>query len=199
MHSITKRSYLCLRTIVFLVAVSVVFFPLHSALAAQPSTTPQHIKAEAQKKEVKKQEKNGEESADEEGMSTLTKVGIGVGVVAAVGLVVGLASGSSDSSPSYPTNEGLLGAWHSEGLCLIDGRTYTGTYNFYAVGRHTYDITGEDGRKTGNGVWTLTEGPYSLRMENESGSIYVGEFAAGNYNSITMTTTDGRWQVTLTR
>lgn len=140
-----------------------------------------------------------DDSEEDEGLSTLAKVGIGVGVVAAVGLVVGMAGGSS-SGPSYPAPEDLLGAWHSEGVNLDDGRTYTGTYNFYAVGSHTYSIYTSDGEsKSGNGNWTLAEGTYSLRMENDTGSVYKGDFAEGDYSNIVMKTIDGRWQVTLTR
>lgn len=180
--------------------------PDNSKAAAQTQSVPvvtDHKKSKIESADNSTSETSQSEpdpEAEKQGMSTLTKVGIGVGVAAVVGIAIGLAGGSSDSGPSYPTAEELVGSWHAEGISQVDERTYTGTFNFYTVGSHTYDVYVSDGaHNRGRGNWSLTEGTYSLRVENDSGSVYKGDFAEGAYNTITMATTNGRWQVTLSR
>lgn len=140
--------------------------------------------------------------AEETGMSTMTKIGIGVGAAALVGVGLALAGGGgSDSGPAFPTAEGLVGKWSARATSHVDKRTYTGVYDLYAVGSHTYDIfiTGDNVRKQGRGNWTLVAGTNTLRVENEGGSVYIGEFQNENFTTITLTNQYNRWELVLTR
>ena len=135
-----------------------------------------------------------------EGWTTWQKVGIGAGAVAVVGVAAAAmgGGGSSSSEPAMPTSEDLLGVWRSVGTSLTDHRTYSGTYDFYSIGNHTYDIivsTGE--HKRGRGTWLLEEGTKILHVRNDTGSHYVGEFEGENFKHILLRTTNGRWQVVL--
>ena len=144
------------------------------------------------------------EPVEEEGMSTLTKVGLGVGVAAVVGAGLALAAGGGgdgDSGPVLPTPEILVGRWTARATSNVDRRTYTGVYNLYTAGSHTYDIyiTGDNVRKRGRGNWTLIEGTNTLRLENDTGSVYVGDFQNENFTTITMTNQLDRWELVLTK
>jgi hypothetical protein len=143
----------------------------------------------------------GQEEPDEtgEGWSTWQKVGVGAGVVAVVGVAAAaLGGGGGSDEPAMPTPEGLLGVWHSAGTSLTDHRTYNGTYDFYSIGNHIYDIVVSTGEhKRGRGNWYLEEGTKILHVRNDTGSHYIGEFEGENFNHILLTTTNGRWQVVL--
>lgn len=144
-------------------------------------------------------EKNSPET-ESEGLSTLTKVGIGVGAAAVIGVALALSGGSDSDDPKFPTEAGMVGQWNGSGTRFSDGQTYNGTYTFYAGGSHTYDIYVSDGaHKRGRGSWSLPIGTYSLTVNNYSGSTYKGEFLNENFATITLTTTDNRWQVVLTK
>lgn len=142
------------------------------------------------------------EEADE-GMSTLAKVGIGVGAAAVIGVGVAMLAGggSEDSGPVLPTSEQLIGRWTARGTSHVDNRTYTGVYDLYTIGSHTYDIyiTGDNVRKQGRGAWALGAGTNSLRLENDAGSVYIGDFQNEDFTIITLQTTNGRWEVVLTK
>ncbi len=134
----------------------------------------------------------------EEGMSTGMKYTLGVGgaVVALVGIAA-LAGGSSDSSPTPPTDEQMLGPW-SANASSFDSRNYSGTYTLYSGGSHSYDIYVSDGNhKVGSGAWKLVG--YDLELRNYGGSTYRGTFAQGVKNTVTTYTTDGRWKNVLTK
>lgn len=136
------------------------------------------------------------------GMSTTTKVVIGVGAVALVGLAMaaGGSSGGGTPDPVYPTSEILTGVWNSQGTRLDGGSSYSGVYTLNNYDTHSYDLTGNTGKRiTGNGTWYLEPESYSLTINNDTGSTYKGDFVNEDYSTITLTTTDGRWRVVLTR
>ena len=158
----------------------------------------------AQKDEVKAPGgyASSDEPAEEEGMSPLSRIGIGVGVVAVVGVGLAFAGGgSSDSGPTMPTPESLVGKWNAQARCTTDSRTYNGMYDLQATGSHTYDIyvTGDNVRKQGNGHWSLIEGTSTLRLENDTGSIYLGEFHNENFTTVTLNNQGNKWELVLTR
>lgn len=136
---------------------------------------------------------------DGEGMSTGMKYTLGVGgaVVALVGIAALATGGSSDSPPTPPTEEQMLGPWTANANA-VDGRTYSGTYTLYSGGSHSYDIYVSDGNhKVGSGAWKLVD--YNFELRNYSGSTYRGTFAQGVKNTVTTYTTDGRWKNVLTK
>lgn len=131
-------------------------------------------------------------------LSPWTKAGIGAGVI----LVAGIAlSGGGSSGPTYPNEERLVGVWNAQGVRTDGSNSYTGTFTLSAGGTHTYDIilAANNERKTGRGTWYNEPQTYSLILNNDSGSLYIGEFVPGNLSTITLTTSDGRWQLTLTK
>lgn len=144
-------------------------------------------------------ESDQESEEPDEAMSTGMKVALGVGggVVAIAGIAA-LAGGSGgDSSPKPPTQEQMVGPWQANAFS-VDDRTYSGTYTLYAGGSHSYDLYISDGtRKVGSGAWRLVD--YALELRNFSGSTYRGGFAPGVKNSATLTTTDNRWKLTITK
>lgn len=137
---------------------------------------------------------------EDDGLSTLQWVGIGAGVaVVAVGIAA-LASSSSDSGPKYPSETDIVGAWRGQGTCLVDTRTYDGTYTFYSGGTHIYDIYLSSGEHhTGRGTWSLPADSNSFTVNNDTGSVYKGDFQNEVFTSVTLYTTNGRWKVTLTK
>ena len=212
---------MCRLTVIFSLVLSITALPLAPSLslAAETKDTveavtvekspdvpvqPEEHKSESEKVSASDQKKD--EQADDgkdrkEGMSTLTKVGIGVGAVAVIGLAaLAVSGGSGDSGPTPPTQEQILGVWDVVGTSQIDEHTYYGSYNFYQIGSHTFDImTSYAGRKTGRGNWRIDEGTYTFHIVNDTGSHYVGEFTPDNYTTITVRTVDGRWSSTLTK
>lgn len=136
---------------------------------------------------------------ESEGMSTGMKYTLGIGgaVVALVGIAALAGGGSSDSSPTPPTEAQMVGPW-SAAANSVDGRTYTGTYTLYSGGTHTYEIFVSDGQyKVGSGAWKLVE--YDLELRNFGGSTYRGTFSQGVKNTVTTVTTDHRWRNILTK
>lgn len=98
----------------------------------------------------------------------------------------------------FPGAEDLLGRWRATGTSHKDTRTYAGIYDFYSPGLHTYDIVLSNGSlKNGRGVWSLEEDKGILRVENDTGSIYVGTFAKGKPTSIALFTINNQWGVQL--
>ena len=136
----------------------------------------------------------------DEPMSTGMKVALGVGagvvVIAGVAALAG-GGGSGDSTPTPPTTDQVVGAWHANAICT-DGRTYSGTYTLYAGGSHYFDITISDGTHiAGSGAWNLNE--YDLELRNYQHSTYQGTFAEGIKTTVTLYATDGRWKLVLTK
>jgi hypothetical protein len=135
----------------------------------------------------------------DEPMSTGMKValGVGAGVVVIAGIAALAGGGSGDSSPTPPTTDQVVGAWHANAIC-VDSRTYSGTYTLYAGGSHYFDITISDGTHiAGSGAWNLNE--YDLQLRNYQHSTYQGTFAEGIKTTVTLYTTDGRWKLVLTK
>jgi hypothetical protein len=98
----------------------------------------------------------------------------------------------------FPGVEDILGRWRAAGKSDKDTRTYSGIYDFHTLGSHTYDIILSNGRvKKGKGVWSLEEDKGILRVENDTGSIYVGTFAKGKPTSIALFTINNQWGVQL--
>jgi hypothetical protein len=104
--------------------------------------------------------------------------------------------GSGYRNPKHPTAADLVGKWKAEGTSYKDQRTYSGTYDFYAIGNHTYDIILSDGvHKQGRGVWSLMEGKDTLQLENDTGAVYFGTVESGIFTTITLNTTNNQWGV----
>jgi hypothetical protein len=98
----------------------------------------------------------------------------------------------------FPGAEDILGRWRAAGKSHKDTRTYTGIYDFHSLGLHTYDIVLSNGSsKKGRGVWSLEEDKGILRVENDTGSIYVGNFERGKPTSIALFTINNQWGVQL--
>lgn len=98
----------------------------------------------------------------------------------------------------FPGTEDILGRWQAVGTSHKDTRTYAGIYDFHSPGLHTYDIVLSNGSmKKGRGVWSLEEDKGILRVENDTGSIYVGTFAKNKPTSIALFTINNQWGVRL--
>ncbi|MCP3890687.1 MAG: hypothetical protein GY702_17725 [Desulfobulbaceae bacterium] len=141
------------------------------------------------------------ETTKSESMSTWTKVGIGAGVVAVVGIALAAGGGGGgDDGPSFPTNASMVGIWSAQGTQRVGSKTYTGTYTLYDGGASRYDISLSDGEYlAGSGRWVQPAETLTLQIANDTGSVYVGEFVAGSFSTITMVTTNGDWQLVLTK
>lgn len=151
---------------------------------------------------LKQPVKTESDEKSEEGFSTAAKIGIGVGVVAVIGgAALALSGGSGgDSGPQYPTAAELVGKWDGRGTAHDGERRYLGVYDLYAVGVHSYSIVGNDGvHKEGRGTWSIAEGTNTLTIRNDSGSIYVGDFQGEIFTTISLTTTNDRWDLVLTK
>ncbi len=136
----------------------------------------------------------------EEGLSTLAKVGIGVGVVAVIGGIALAVGGSSDSGPRYPQVVDIVGKWSAVGVTPDADRSYQGLYLFSADGTHIYDIITNVGtRKRGTGTWHLTENSNNFVVHNDHGTTYIGDFQEEKFTTIKMTGFGGIWEVTLTK
>ncbi|MBU1566550.1 MAG: hypothetical protein KJ630_13100 [Proteobacteria bacterium] len=136
--------------------------------------------------------------ATEDGRPNLFKTWIGVGGAGFVAIALLSFGGCENRSPKHPTAIELVGKWKSEGTSYKDTRTYTGIYDFYAIGKHTYDILLSDGvHKQGHGVWNLAQETDTLQVENDTGSVYVGTFKGGIFTAITLTTTNKQWGLVL--
>lgn len=136
----------------------------------------------------------GEETT---GLSTWSKVGIGAGVALVAAVALG-GGGGSDGSSSV--REELIGAWSARAVRTDGSDSYTGTYTLDRNGTHTYDIyVGKSGHKTGNGNWTQPAETLTLILNNDTGSVYQGDFPNEEFNTITLMTSDGRWRLNLTK
>ncbi|SDO49091.1 hypothetical protein [Desulforhopalus singaporensis] len=149
-------------------------------------------------------EADGEQEEDGEGtwagLSTSAKVGISAGAVAVIGLGIGLAAGGGSGGDGEVrlTAEQVQGVWNAEGKRFDGTSSYTGQYNFYTLGRHSYDLYTSSGEhKVGGGTWRFDVESQQLVMYNDTGSTYVGTVTGGN--TATMKTTDGRWTTVITR
>lgn len=119
------------------------------------------------------------------------------GCVIALLLVLLGASGCRDKV-RFPAAEDILGPWRAAGKSHKDTRTYSGIYDFHTLGSHTYDIVLSDGTvKKGKGEWSLEEDKGIFRVENDTGSIYVGTFAKGKPTTIALFTINNQWGVQL--
>ncbi len=128
------------------------------------------------------------------------KTGVGVVTAAFVGIVLLFLGGCESRSPRQPTAADLVSKWKSAGTSYKDTRTYEGIFDFYAIGNHTYDILNSDGvSKQGKGVWSLMEGTGTLKVENDTGSVYIGTFQDQTFTTITMITTNKQWGLVLTK
>jgi hypothetical protein len=109
-----------------------------------------------------------------------------------------LGSSGCRDKVRFPGVEDILGRWRAVGTSHKDTRTYSGTYDFHTFGSHTYDIILSNGTvKKGKGVWSLEEDKGVLRVENDTGSIYVGTFARGKPDSVALFTINNQWGVQL--
>ncbi len=109
-----------------------------------------------------------------------------------------LSDGSENNSHKHPTAADMVGKWKAEATSCKDKRTYTGIYDFYAIGNHTYDIVlNDDIHKQGSGVWSMMEGTDFLQMENDTGAVYFGTIEGEDFTTITLFTTNNQWGVVL--
>jgi hypothetical protein len=137
------------------------------------------------------------------GMSTLTKVGIGVLAVGAAGGAIAAADSGSSSSHSSSAAEELtpqtiLGTWNLSGQNTV-GSTATGTFTFNSNGRFTADTTEKIGDNDAadyyyEGDWSLdgTE----LTLAYDLGAEYIGQ-ASGDSKNFSMTATNQSYPWTL--
>ncbi|MFH0780940.1 MAG: hypothetical protein V2B20_03175 [Pseudomonadota bacterium] len=136
----------------------------------------------------------------QKGLPCQYKAGIEVGAAVVLGIALLFSGGCKSRNLKHPTTTELIGKWQSAGTSYKDIRTYAGIYDFYAVGKHTYDIILSNGvQKQGRGVWRITEEADALQVENDTGSVYVGTFRDENFTTITMTTTNNEWGLVLTK
>lgn len=143
-----------------------------------------------------------EKTKEKKGLSTMSMVGLGVGAAALVGIAVAVGGGGGGGgSKSTPlTSDFVVGKWSAQGTKLVETEYYSGTFSLYAGDNSTYDITTSTGEhKQGGGHWWLDTDTKTLTIANDTGSTYEGTFEAKQYTSITLNSTDGRWQVTLTK
>ena len=99
---------------------------------------------------------------------------------------------------AFPAAADIHGIWRAEGKSHKDTRTYSGIYEFLPAGRHGYDIVLNDGTaKKGSGEWSYEEGSGTLRVTNDTGSIYVGTFSRGKPGTVGLFTINNQWGVTL--
>lgn len=109
-----------------------------------------------------------------------------------------LGSSGCRDKVRFPGVEDILGRWRAVGTSHKDTRTYAGIYDFHSPGLHTYDIVLSNGsKKKGRGEWSLDEDKGILRVENDTGSIYVGTFARGKPASVALFTINNQWGVQL--
>lgn len=113
-------------------------------------------------------------------------------------LLLLLASGGCREKVRFPPTADILGRWQALGTSYKDTRTYSGIYDFHSLGQHTYDIVLSNGTaKKGRGVWSFEEDKGTLRVENDTGSIYVGTFEKGKPGSVSLFTINNQWGVQL--
>jgi len=116
----------------------------------------------------------------------------------AASLLLLLASGGCREKVRLPAAADILGRWQALGTSYKDTRTYSGIYDFHSLGQHTYDIVLSNGTaKKGRGVWSLEEEKGTLRVENDTGSIYIGTFEKGKPGSVSLFTINNQWGVQL--
>lgn len=136
------------------------------------------------------------------GMSTLTKVGIGV--LAAGGVAAGVAAASDDSSSSDSSGGGgsgggsddtltsttILGSWNFSGQ-RRDGVSRSGTIEFRENGTHVFTVTDADGQSdgSGSGAWELSGTTLTIDFGGHM-STWIGT-VSGNATSFTLDTTTG--------
>jgi hypothetical protein len=137
------------------------------------------------------------------GMSTLTKVGIGV---LAVGAGVGVAAAVDDDSSSSSSSGGggggggggttdltaetILGSWSFSGQ-RRDGVDRSGTIEFRSNGTQTFTVTDADGQSdgSGSGTWQLADSTLTVDFSGQM-STWVGT-VTGTSTSFTLDTTSG--------
>ncbi len=157
------------------------------------------VKKESSKKRVVS---SPETETTESSLSTGAIIGISTGAVVLVGGAIALLSGGGSSDPpppppTPPTADQIVGAWNANASQAGSGLTYTGTYQLYQGGGVAYNIYISDGRHfVGGGSWKNVE--YKLYVHTDHGSLYIGDFAPGNINSVTLNASNG-WTLTLSR
>lgn len=136
------------------------------------------------------------------GMSTLTKVGIGVLAVGAAGAVVAAADSGSGSSSGGGggggggggttdlTADSILGSWNFSGQ-RRDGVNRSGTIEFRENGTQTFTVTDADGQSdgSGSGSWQLSDSTLTIDFSGHM-SGWIGT-VSGNSTSFTLDTTSG--------
>lgn len=225
------RNWLSLRFCVFILALSMVVFPLapisataadQQRLLSKPAEKSKAVPSDDTKNAAATNDQDDPAAADsinkpaskkpvkaqpaqqpEEGLSTLAKVGIGVGAVVVVGGVVALAAGggggsSKSSSSSAPSSAKLVGQWNANAHNDEYGLVFSGVYNLYEVGSFTYDYDVSDGvHEQGTGTWTLDGN--RLTTVSDHDSIFAGDFQGGNFTTITLHHAQLQWVLTLTK
>lgn len=118
----------------------------------------------------------------------------------AVSLMLLLGAAGCREKVAFPETADILGRWRALGTSHKDTRTYSGTYDFHSLGQHTYDIVLSNGTaKKGRGVWSFEEQKGTLRVENDTGSIYVGTFERGKAGFVSLFTINNQWGVELSK
>lgn len=107
----------------------------------------------------------------------------------------GISPQSSSDANVAPAEAVLLGFWDAAANQPGSGLTYTGIYNVLAGGRIQYDISISNGQHfVGSGSWDING--FKFRIHTDPGSLYVGDFIPGNYQTITMNANTG-WNLAL--
>jgi hypothetical protein len=139
------------------------------------------------------------------GMSTLTKVGIGV---LAVGAGVGVAAAVDDDSSSHHdsgpaedlTSQTIVGTWNLSGEDTTHGSTATGQFTFNSDGTFLAETTeiigGETQELSAPGTWTLVGS--ELTLNYNAGAVYVGQ-ATGDSKNFTLDATNNPWTLRFSR
>jgi len=176
-----------------------------TSVVESPASTERVVGEKNVPEKTDEQQASKKSYSDEETLSTGMKIGIGVGIAAVVigALAIGGSSGGGGSSspppePTPPTADNLVSPWNAEGYSPGSGKTYTGTYHLYQGGRLGYDIFRSDGvHLIGSGSWRING--YTLSMNTDHGSRYIGDFTPGNTNTITLVANNSGWVTTLSR
>lgn len=192
------------KTVLILVPLLVAalsFLPAQTSLAQAAGATKKVDTVTTLKPTEHKKAVKADETAEEEGfsLSTGTMIAIGAGAAVLLGGAIALATDSSDPPPppTPPTAEQLVSPWHAEGNQPGSGLTYTGTYHLYQGGGLGYDLYVSNGQHlVGGGAWRINH--YTLSLHTDHGSLYTGEFAPGNINTVNLNSNTG-WNLTLTR
>jgi len=186
--------------------VAVMFIlPVQLKICQAAETAEKIVLKESKKDSAPSTEKDLAPSTEDSESFLSSPLMIGIGAAVLVGGAVALGSsggGDSDStetaaSQTPPTADQLVDPWHAEGNQPGSGRSYSGTFHLFQGGILGYDIYVSDGEHlVGGGSWRLDG--YTLSIHTDHGSLYKGDFAPGNINVISLSSSTG-WNLTLTR